>query len=75
MVEHQNYQTSFIFSVKDHPGLQFWVGVGWERQAWQEQLSIIQKLLADMSSNAFLLLVTQLQLKWSLLLSLEPILG
>jgi hypothetical protein len=44
------------------------VQVGWERQAWQEQLSIIQTLLADMSSSVFLLLVTQQQHKWTLLL-------
>jgi hypothetical protein len=75
MAESQNYQTFFVFLIKDHPGLQFWVEVGWERQAWQEQLSTIQKLLADMSSTVFLLLVTQQQLKWSLLVSLEPILG
>jgi hypothetical protein len=75
MAESQNYQTFFVFLVKDHPRLQFWVEVEWGRQAWQEQLSIIQKLLADMSSSVFLLLVTQQQLKWSLLLSLEPILG
>jgi hypothetical protein len=74
MAESQNYLTFFIFLVKDHPGLQFWVEEEWERQAWQEQLSIIQKLLADMSSSVFLLLVTLQQLKWSLLLSLEPIL-
>ena len=27
--------------------------VGWERQAWQEQLFIIQKLLANMTSSVF----------------------
>jgi hypothetical protein len=41
MVESQNYQTFFVFLIKDHPELQFWVEVEWERQAWQEQLSII----------------------------------
>jgi hypothetical protein len=51
MAESQNYQTLFAFSVKDHPELQFWVEVEWERQAWQ--LSIIQKLLADMGSSIF----------------------
>jgi hypothetical protein len=74
MAESQNYLTFFVFLVKDHPGLQFWVEVEWERQVWQEQSFIIQKLLADMSSSVFLLLVTQQPLKWSLLVSLEPIL-
>ncbi|KAJ7806270.1 hypothetical protein B0H13DRAFT_1929692 [Mycena leptocephala] len=45
--------TFFVFLVKDHPGLQFWVEVEWERQVWQEQSFIIQELLADMSSGVF----------------------
>jgi hypothetical protein len=74
MAKSLNYLTFFVFLVNVHPGLQFWVEVEWERQAWQEQSFIIQKLLADMSSSVILLLVTQQQLKWSLLLSLDPIL-
>ncbi|KAJ7874606.1 hypothetical protein B0H13DRAFT_2551486 [Mycena leptocephala] len=68
MAESQNYQTFFVFLVKDHPGLQFWVEVEWERQAWQERLSIIQKLLADMTSSVFLFHPTLLQQPPSLLI-------
>ncbi|KAJ7838342.1 hypothetical protein B0H13DRAFT_1911911 [Mycena leptocephala] len=31
MAESQNYQTFFVFLVKDHPGLQFWVGYDQQR--------------------------------------------
>ncbi|KAJ7872925.1 hypothetical protein B0H13DRAFT_1895237 [Mycena leptocephala] len=56
MAESQNYQTFIVFLAKDHPGLQFWVEEEWERQAWQEQLFIIQKLLADTSRSVWSIL-------------------
>ncbi|KAJ7812598.1 hypothetical protein B0H13DRAFT_1926069 [Mycena leptocephala] len=52
MGETQNFQTFFNFSVKEHPGLQFWVQVEWERPVLQELSSIAQKLLRDIISSA-----------------------
>ncbi|KAJ7911590.1 hypothetical protein B0H13DRAFT_1875699 [Mycena leptocephala] len=48
-------------------------GGGMGKQAWQEQLSIIQKLLADMTSSVFLLPVTQQQLNILILDNLETL--
>ncbi|KAJ7892170.1 hypothetical protein B0H13DRAFT_2529347 [Mycena leptocephala] len=45
MDETQSYQTFFNFSVKEHPGLPFWVQVEWGRPVLQELSSITQKLL------------------------------
>ncbi|KAJ7922721.1 hypothetical protein B0H13DRAFT_2408011 [Mycena leptocephala] len=52
MGETQSFQTFFTFSVKEHPGLQFWVQVEWERPVLQELSSIIQRLLKDIISIA-----------------------
>jgi hypothetical protein len=68
MAETQSFQTFFNFSVKEHPGLPFWVQVEWERQALQELSSIIQKSLRDITSIGSLLLVILQQPKWNLLL-------
>ncbi|KAJ7799786.1 hypothetical protein B0H13DRAFT_1932952 [Mycena leptocephala] len=45
MDETQSFQKFFTFSAKEHPGLQFWVQVEWEKPVLQELPSIIQKLL------------------------------
>ncbi|KAJ7894085.1 hypothetical protein B0H13DRAFT_1886058 [Mycena leptocephala] len=47
----------FTFSAKEHPGLQFWVQVEWEKPVLQELSSIIQKLLRGIISIGSLLLV------------------
>ncbi|KAJ7837936.1 hypothetical protein B0H13DRAFT_1912243 [Mycena leptocephala] len=45
MDETLSLQTFFNFSVREHPGLQFWVQVEWERPVLQEPSSITQTLL------------------------------
>ncbi|KAJ7907815.1 hypothetical protein B0H13DRAFT_1879265 [Mycena leptocephala] len=47
MDETQRYQAFCDFSVKEHPGLPFWVQVEWERPVLQELSSITQILLRN----------------------------
>ncbi|KAJ7841861.1 hypothetical protein B0H13DRAFT_1910051 [Mycena leptocephala] len=69
MDETQSFQKFFTFLAKEHPGLQFWVQVEWEKPVLQELSSIIQKLLRGIISIGSLLLVILQQHKWNLLLS------
>ncbi|KAJ7840879.1 hypothetical protein B0H13DRAFT_1910516 [Mycena leptocephala] len=52
MDETQSCQKFLNVSVKEHPGLPFWVQVEWERPVLRELSSIIQKLLRDIISIA-----------------------